>query len=1189
MRVDSIRFAHSNQAANRKPRCVIRIEFDVASIHLTSHDDITGVAGDVIYGVVQSPSAISQRIFPDEGRSTIGAFSFSIVDKAEAFTIAIRSQLFDQLAGLRRRKVQFYVGYEGMAFSEFQLFQTQIVSACSYHRGVYDIKCQDITRELRQEVFRPNSTTLRDSVTDTALSIPVYDTSRLVMVAHGPAYSDAPNATVGYARIEDEVVRYSSKTPDTLFIDGPSGRGCLNTKAVAHAVDVGAAAERRTKVEEYIYLEGPGPQIALAVMTGELYGTANTLPDNWHLGIAPSYVRESDFTGIGLDLWDPSDDSAAQIFRWDGLKQQDGKKFLEKEIYLLLGCYSPVYSDGAVGLRRMAAIISDTSPVVTLTDRELIEVEELNHAYGLLHNNFRILWAWNAITEDYERITQDFDSTSQLIHGESPLLAYEFKGLHSQRATDSTISVRMDSIRDRYNEPPQTIGVTVFGSLDRLEVGDIVGLNVSANLLRDFAGEAGDYNRSFEIQNKSYDWSKGRVSLELFGSTARPDATPSTPSTSVNALPDAYYISEGTNFSSLIAVTSNVAATGSFTISGPTSLNASAAVVYWDNDLTIPSGCNITITGNVQFRIRGYLTFNGTINGVGGGHAGTVDDGGSPWYKDFAGTPGFIGHSRGYDGIRWNIFGRTQARTQTIPVSFTRSLFDAFPYLTLHVVGNTLVGLPDDMRGAGGAPGGRIVSTVGGSLTDLSAGSSTILSIGGAGTAGGAGLAIICRGMSFGVSALVNLSGTSPATPSLVSNLYPGAGGAGSPGGFLILLDGNYISIPVITGKFVGATGTITQPGVPLEQKQGQLLHTTAEHDDKLASLPFTDCGYDDPAVMGQGGFDMSNAAHRIQYIPIPEDAVVDADPRPPVPYQLAAGPGNGGNILTWYNPDLSTFDVIEVWASLDNNRTNALKVGETRSSDFTHRLPLGGLFYYWIRSKINPISGRPAVYSEWERVSSTDGESSNIETPGEVPETPDDFTATGKVNGIQFNWRLPWAKLSGIIRLYEAAHSDPFPEGDPPLWEGYDFGVFITKADTTVRDYWLVLAKGGAESTPEPNGAGIPAAASSTTSVLTASAYPQSVARSATIGTNPRTVISPPTTCTASGGTGPYTYAWTFYAGGTGITTDTPTFDDTTFSGSHNLDGTVMWGTARCTVTDSLSATAFADVEVQLTWPSTA
>lgn len=1181
MRVDTLQFALANEAQSREPRCVIKIEFDVSSPYLTSHGDIAGVPGLVMAGVVQRPSAISQRILPDEGRSEIGSFTFTLVDKNSVFTDAMRDQLTNQSAGLRRRKVEFYVGYRGLDFAQFQLFQTQIVSRCRYRAGQYEIVCADITRELRKEVFRPVATTLRDSISDTDTTIPVYDTSKFVMVAHGAAYSDAPSATVGYIRIQDEVIRYTAQTPDSYT---GCVRGVLNTKAVAHAVDVGSSAERRTKVEEFIYLEGPGPQIALAVTTGELYGTANTLPDHWHLGVDPLFVRESDFTAIGKDLWDPADDSKALIFRWDGLKAQDGKAFLEKQIFLLLGCYSPVYADGALGLRRMVPVISDASPVLTLTERELVELSSLEHGFTLLHNNFRIDWAWNPITEDFERTTGFFDAESIVIHGETPLLNYEFKGLHSQRATDSTIAVRLDAIRDRYSQPPQTMTATVLGSLNRVEVGDIVGINVPETILRDFAGPAGNYNRSFEVQQRTYDWLSGDISLDIFGSSARPDSLPSNPSSSANALPDAWYTSEGTNLSAIIPIVGNLAATGSYVLTGATTLTAPAAIYYWPADLTIPAGCNITITGNVQLRIGGFLTLNGTINGVGGGQPGTIDDGSGVWYKDFFGTAGFIGDSRGWDGLRTNIFGHTQARTQTVPVATTRGVYQTFPFLTLQVISGALTGFPNDMRGTGGGPGGRLIGSSAGSYTNLDTGSNSIVSIGGAGAAGGAGLAIVCRGAGFGVSALINLSGASPAIPVLVFDRYPGSGGAGAPGGLLILLDGNYISVPVITGKFLGTCGTIAQPPVYLEQKQGLPYNPTSAGASIL--FPATDSGYPDPAVIS--GLDMSNSAHRIQYIPIPLDADGNTDDRPPPPYQLAAGPGNGGNILTWYNPDPATFDMIEVWASLDNNRTNALKVGETRSSDFTHRLPLGGLFYYWIRSKLEPITGRPAVYSEWERVSSTDGESSNIETPGEVPETPDDFRATGKVNGIQFTWRLPWAKLSGIIRLYEAAHSSPFPEGNPPIWEGYDFGVFITKADLTVRDYWLVLAKGGAESTPEPNGAGIPMAASSVTSVLTATAYPQSVARSATIGTNPRFVVSPPTTCTASGGTGPYTYAWTFYSGGTGITIDTPTFDDTTFSGSHNLDGTVMFGTARCTVTDSLSATAFADVEVQLTWPST-
>ncbi len=1194
MRVDSTQFALKNEAANREPRCVIRIEFDTASPHLTSHDDITGVPGTPIYGVVQKPSAISQRIIPDEGRSEIGSFTFTLVDKNSQFTDAMRAQLANR-AGLRKRRAQFYVGYKGDAFSQFQLFQTQVVSRCKYKSGQYEINCSDITRELRQEVFRPNFTTLRDSVTATDLVIPVYDTSGLQMIYHGPSYGDAPNSTVGYARIEDEIVRYASKSADALYIDGASGRGCLNTKPAAHAVDVGTTAERRTKVEEFIYLEGPGPQLAYAILTGQFYGTAYTLPQNWNLGIDTSFVKASDFTAIGGDLWNTTDETKSFPFRFDGLKQQDGKKFLEQQIYLLLGCYSPVYADGTIGLRRMTGVISDAAPVATLTERELTGLSDLEHEYTLLHNTFRIDWAWNPISESYERDTGFLDADSIEIHDESPLTGYQFKGLHSSRATDSSIATRLDSIRDRYAQPPQTLSATVLGSLNRLEVGDIVRIRVPPEILRDFAGPSGDYNRSFEVQQRTYDWYSGDVTLELFGSSARPESIPSTKDPTTRALPDAWYTSQGASLSTVIPIAGNLASTGSFTINGPTTLTAAGAIFYWDNDLTVPNGCNITITGNVQIRIRGFLTFNGTINGTGGGLAGVADPGTGSWDATFSGNSGYLGHARGWDGIRSNgqVTRTPHQYGQTLGVPTTRGLYESFPFLTLQVIGGVLVGLPTDLRGTGGGPGGRLVSS-----------SDSIVHIGDAGTAGGAGLAIICRGMGFGVSALITLNGVNSVSATTVQSLngvptFPGAGGAGGPGALLILLDGNNISVPVITGKFVATTGSITQSGNPMVNREQVITTIDFKIPNPLTNPPYS--GYPDPGIIGPWAtddanervvmsvLDMSNAAHRIQYVPISQDANPDEDPRPPPPTFLRAGPGNGGNIIIWTNPyPLASFDVIEVWASIDNNRTNAVKVGETRGDSFMHRLPLGGLYYYWIRSKIDPVSGRPAIYSEWERPDADDGESSNIETPGEVPEAPTNFTALGSVNGIEFTWSLPWGKLSGVIRLYEGAHGSPIASATP-IWEGYDLGTFVVKTDTTQRDYWLVLAKGGAESVPNPVGDGLPAAASSVTSALTATVYPPSVSRTATIGPNPRFVITAPVTCTPSGGTPPYTFLWTLDSGSTDIDLGTTTFNDTSFSASHNLDGTVMSAVVRCTVTDSLAATAFDVVSVQLSFPSIA
>jgi hypothetical protein len=1174
MRADPIVFALQTQRANRKPQFIIKIEYDVGSIYLTSHTGIPSVPGDVIYGVVARPSSVSQRIYPDEGRSDIGSFNFTVIDKDKQLTEALRAQLQDNAAGLRGNRVKFYLGYKGFDYTSFVLFTTQIVIGASYYQGLYTVRCADITREQRSEVFEPVSTTLTETITASSSTILCNDASRFIMVAHGTSYSDAPSATVGYIRIEDEIIRYTGTTAGSFT---GCARGVFNTRAAEHAIDPTTPQSRRTKVEEFIYLEMPGPKLAYAVMTGEIYGTANRLPEHWHLGIEPSLVRLSDYTNIGPDLWNPADDSdpATFIFRFDGLKGLAGKTFLEKEINLLMGCFSPVYADGTVGLRRRVPIISQAAGVVTLTEDNIVSMDELEHDFDGMHNFLQVLWAYDELQDDFLRRTVFIDEESIAIHGRSKRLDYSFRGLHSQRAGDSTIAQRLDSMRDAYNEPPQNLNVTVLGSLNGLEVGDVVRVRVPETILRDFAQDAGDYNRAFEIQQRTYDAYSGDVSLQLFGSTSRPLGLPF--GDNPNNLPDSFYDSEGTALGTVITITSGTMATGSHTLTGNASLTASGAIYYYIGDLIIPQGCNITITANVQLRIMGFLTLNGTINGVGGGQAGVSDPGTGAWDATFAGNPGFIGHSRGWDGIRAVALGRFPAG-DTIPAVFTRGAYDVFPVLTISVVDGDLVGLPNDMRGTGGAPGGRVVNT-----------NNSIVAVGGAGVDGGAGLCIICRGMALGASATITLDGEPSAVTTLQSvtgdaHVYPGSGGAGGPGAFLLLLDGDNISAPVIdSANFSAKTGAIPQLGIPLPTRHVNILTQQA-----FGDVPEGDkAGFADPAIINAQ--DLSAAARLIQYVP-PTDDPSDTTDAPPAPSALTASHVGGGNALQYIIPDSGSFDAIEVYASIDNDRTNAVKVGESRSTSFFHALPLGGLRYYWIRSKINPVDGRIARFSTFEPASSVGGVASNADSPGELEDAPGGFTIRGLTNGIIFSWALPaYARLLGLIRLYEHTSPTPFSSASL-LWEGYGMEVFVPKEDTTTRYYWIVLNRSGVLSVPNPPVVGLPGAASDAVSTLYVTAFPVFLSKSAGVPpTSPYTLTTDATVATASGGTPPYTYAWTWANGGTGITINSPTADTTTFSGTHVSDGTVLTGTAMITVTDAASATATYAVAVQLSWPSTA
>jgi hypothetical protein len=76
-------------------------------------------------------------------------------------------------------------------------------------------------------------------------------------------------------------------------------------------------------------------------------------------------------------------------------------------------------------------------------------------------------------------------------------------------------------------------------------------------------------------------------------------------------------------------------------------------------------------------------------------------------------------------------------------------------------------------------------------------------------------------------------------------------------------------------------------------------------------------------------------------------------------------------------------------------------------------------------------------------------------------------------------------------------------------------------------------------------------------------------------------TVTSDPATGTATGGSGGYSYAWTFVSGNS-YTINNPFTATATFS-TFLSAGQFKSGNYRCTVTDSSSATAFADIQVDL------
>jgi hypothetical protein len=1148
VRTDPQPFAARNLAAHKAPRFVVCVEFP-SPLYLSSHADITGVPATHLAGCLIEPSVSSQKINPDEGRAEIGAASFSVADLGGQFTSTIRD-LQASGYGLRDKTCRFYLGYEGLAWSDFVLVGTQIVKSAAFDKGAYRVSCNDVQRAARKDIFNLAGTTISGTVEPGDTTINVYSTAGFETVKHGTSYTDAASSTVGYLKIKDEIIRYTGKT-STSFTG--CTRGVLGTAAGRYVADGATAAARREKVAEYVYLELPGPKLAYAILTGVLHGDSANLPASWHLGIQTSLVLLADFTGIGVDLWDTGSDANGVVLRFEGLTKADGKAFLELEALRLLGLFMPVYADGLLGLRRMTRVLMDAASVAVLDESNSVMVGDLEHDMESLHNNFAVLWNWNG--KDYTRTTQFLDATSAAKHGRAPEMELKFKGLYGGRHTDGLIFKLLDAIRDRYSAPPCRLRVDVLHSLNRIEVGDVV--RVRHACLRDYAGSNASIDRAFEVQSISVNHRTGNVALELFGSTSTAAAI--TPTVASSALPDAFYTAAGTALSTLMTITSGVVSGGPYTLTGSSDLTASGAIFYHAGDLTIPAGVTINITGNVQLRVRGYLTINGTIAGSGGGLAGVTDN--SAATPVLGGNSGWVGNSRGLDGVVVvnTKDGKIVARTN--PPLMTTSKHPSFPYVALEVSGNTLKGLPTDLRGSGGAPGGKVVKATG-----------TFYKSGGPGGAGGAGLCLISRGLGVGAGGTITLNGANTAAQSgylLIDGLatmyfLPGTGGAGGPGSLLVLIDGALLSVPDLSGRFTARSGTVAAPSYTTA------LSGTGEEKFKLVQQPIA--GYlADPSSIS--GLDLSFSCQRIQFIPAPETAVEDSQTVGPVG-SVSATKSSSGYVVT-FTPSSGTplGAIFEVWEyTAATPFSSATKRAEGLSTAFF--IPRGdtATVYVWVRARVRTEAGGWAYSAS---TPAADGLPTGAAAVSGTYATATPASVSGSAASSSITTASITASLVGGT-------------GSTFAWARQSGSASISANSASAATTTFTATGVGTGATVSAvfrctinstETVDVAVDCTNTGNSLSVSASPSSVSKTE----NSASITTATVTAAAAGGSGGYSYAWAKKSGGS-ITANSTSAAATTFTAATLTAGEARAATFTVTATDSASATATFDVSITIT-----
>lgn len=978
MRTDALPFAAYNWARGRKPYYVAQIVFDVSSPSFTSHAGITGVPGTVITAAIQNISSISQEVRPEEGRTTIGSITFEVQEvSGQGITAEFREQLASYNQGPRDKELRIYVGYTA-AFSEYMRVATMFVDSIAYENGKYRITARDKTRELRKRLFEIKSTVLTAPLSDTATAVIVADTSAFALVPHGASFQDAPGVTVGYVRIRDtgEIIRYTAKD-DVGFLN--CTRGVFGTRAQAVAFNPLDSRDNWPEVEEVVYLELPGPLAAIAVMTGVLVPASGAvvLPDHWHLGMDwDADFDQAAWLGIGDDLYDPDDLAAGFPVRFLAIDNEDGKAFVEREIFQLCGIYAAATLTGQLTVRRINRVLPESGYVASLTTANVIKVGALKHDFNAVLNTFRVDYNWDG--EDFTRSVAMVDAESLLRHGVGEERVLKFKGLHTARHTERAIRAQLAIFRDRYAEPPLRLPLTVAGYLNGLEIGDTV--RVALPSVQDYTMDAATLDRVFEIQRVAMNWLTGDVQLDLFASARLLPSTPGNDDT-VPPLPEGYYTEAGTNIATLAGyvaasggtparLSANVQLTGS---SGD--LRVDGSIWYHVGDLTIDSGVTVTVQNQAQLRIRGFLQVNGTIDGAGRGFAGATEPNvigqvSTGWQR--AGTGGYLGPSRAGDGL-WVVNYDQHSWDDVVNIDgpLTNGAIGAAAAgpLILIVSPTGMVGLPRKLQGSSGGRGGQI--TFGGSV-----GAGTVRARGGAGGNSGAGLLLICRGLGFGPSGYIDLSG-SDGSPGEANNVlydfynsdgelitdYPvwaGGGAGGYPGTFYVLLDGDGIPYPDLNS----VTYRARRGNTPINGISAVDIHEARN----TTSSPYPYPRWPD-YLSGNQGFVPSpqtyltgrneawqgpaaniwTVAHYVQYIP----ALPVAQERPITPpSSLTAATGLGIVALSWNWPIGTEVDYVEVFASVTQDRAFAEEVATTRGGGLNHNLPQGGTRYYWIRAR---------------------------------------------------------------------------------------------------------------------------------------------------------------------------------------------------------------------------------------------
>ena len=800
MRLFGSEFTEANNTESREPRYAIKINNDLGAFWLVSHADVA--TGGVQYECVISTGVTSQQITPEQGISVLGGMSIACTDNG--LTAKLRAILASNDTLVNNRG-DVYVGYNGLAFADYELLATYWVDGVDNDIESYTLRFIDTQRFIKRSIFTKKETLLFQSfdTADTLATLEVISTADFATVEHDANWADAANSTVGYIKVKGvdengsqthEIMRYTGKTATTFT--GVT-RGVLGSNRIAAK---GTEDDVNTQIEEFIYLDLSAPKMLLAVMTGDLYGQpGKTIPSHWHAGLSADKYSLASF--------EDHNDLDSVMFSFMNPKKTDAKQWLSNQILRPIGAFLQVDQNGELALKRFSAVPQKAAPSGFVDEDNCVSFSGIKRDAKAIKNRFEFLWEWRQDIEKYARrsIFVDQDSIDRN-NFTSDILTVKLDGIRNRsQSILTTLEQLAEGIRARYSDPTIKASATVFLS-DALqyEVGDLVRVKLP---YPDYNG-SDTLDATMEIQGTSVDFTSGTMTLQLFGTAGIPTGVYSTNGADVTALDHTGWTALPTGLTG--AYTNSG---GTLTITGAASITGGATTAtgrYWYNgNIVINSGAVLTTTLNTTIDCQDItLVGTGKITSKGNGLTGGTGmiAAASNW-TGVKGQQGFVGGKdnadEGIDRI-WGFFGTKISRdafrsSGDLVASTANSAFN----IKLSVnASNQIVGLPNTLMGSSGSGGGRaryITNATG----------TTTYAKGGNGGKSGGGIVLVCENLFTDASSVIDTSGADGSLGDSLSQIWAGSGGSGFPGALVVLIKSRVSPMPTISSNVVADTGSV--------------------------------------------------------------------------------------------------------------------------------------------------------------------------------------------------------------------------------------------------------------------------------------------------------------------------------------------------------------------------------------------